>query len=71
MSTLLLAIVVIAGLACPIHMLWQTRRGRRGCIGARGGDRRADAIRQRQRALDRQLAALRDLQTPRSAGDGR
>lgn len=36
MSTLLLAIVVIAGLACPIHMLWQTRRAKHGCISARG-----------------------------------
>lgn len=70
MSTLVLAIVVIAGLACPIHMLWQTRRGKRGCISARGDDRRADDIRQCQRALDRQLAALRDLQTPRTSGGG-
>jgi len=68
MSTVLPAIVVIAGLACPIHMLWQMRHGKRGCISARGGDRRANDIRERQRALDRQLVALRDLQTPRSAG---
>ena len=30
MNTVVLAVVVAAAVACPLHMLWQMRRGRRG-----------------------------------------
>jgi hypothetical protein len=67
-STALLAVAVAAGLACPAHMAWQMRRGRRApCCPAPRREDDAAELHRRQQALRANLDALAD--NPSSASD--
>lgn len=59
---LLIAAVLVAGLACPAMMWWQRRRGREAacCAPAPAGRERGEleALRERQRELAARIAAL-------------
>jgi len=60
MSTaLLIALIVLAGVACPLHMWWQQRRGRRAacCLPTNQSHTPGDleSLRTRQEELRRQL----------------
>jgi hypothetical protein len=61
MNELLLAgLVLVAALACPAHMWWAHRRGRRAacCPPRQGGQRQPDlaALQARRRQVEAQLA---------------
>jgi hypothetical protein len=47
-TELLLSVAIVASLACPLHMLWHSRRHR--------GPAPADDVRARQRAVTEELA---------------
>ena len=65
MSAVLLAVAVLAGLACPAHMLWRARRGRHsGCITAPADTDEASMVATRQRSLAEQVASLNAGGTP-------
>ena len=56
MSTgILIALVVVAGLACPLMMWWQNRRGRAAAccmpVSPKPGETDLDELRARQKAL--------------------
>lgn len=58
MSQALLAIALVAALACPLHMLWHARRRRGaagGCCGPEG-DPDADKLHARHQAVADELA---------------
>ncbi len=66
MSTALLVLVVAAALACPLHMLWAMRRGKRAaCCPPRRGDD-VEALRARQQALAAELTRRARQGTPAS-----
>lgn len=49
MTTGIAVAAIVAGLACPLHMLWQRRRGRAAaCVGEHAG---SDSLAERQRRL--------------------
>ena len=56
MTTALLLLVVAAALACPLHMLWAMRRGKRPVCCPPRKTTEVDVLRARQRALAEQLA---------------
>ncbi|MDQ3592482.1 MAG: hypothetical protein M3386_06235 [Actinomycetota bacterium] len=58
MSTALAAAVLVAALACPVHMWWRHRRGADPCCLPAGGTPELDDLRARQRAL---LSRLEEL----------
>ena len=63
MSTgILIALVVVAALACPLMMWWQSRRGRAAvcCVPARPSEKsgEVEALRARQERLAAQIAEL-------------
>lgn len=69
-TALLVAAVLVAGLACPAMMWWQRRRGREAACcppGAPADERGAelDELRGQIRALSARLAELRTEPRPR------
>ena len=57
MTTALLVLAVAAGLACPLHMLWTMRRGKRSACCPPHKHSQVDALRDRQTALATLIAA--------------
>ena len=60
-TTLFVAVAVIATAACPLHMWWQQRRGRRAICCPPSRTRAPDdleALRSRQEDLGRRVASL-------------
>jgi hypothetical protein len=58
MSAVVLAVAAVAAVACPVHMLWQMRHGRRStCAPATPRDDVA-ALRRRQHNLEARIAEL-------------
>mgnify|MGYP000129582598 CR=1 FL=1 len=58
-QTLLTGLVVVAALACPLHMWWMNRRGKRAaCCPPRKDERPMDiaALRARRDEIEAQLA---------------
>lgn len=55
MSSWLLILVLAAALACPLHMLWAMRRGKRPVCCPTRESPDVEALRDRQRALAAQL----------------
>lgn len=60
MTTVILAVAAAAGLACPAHMWWRMRRGKRAacCPATAGEDGAAVRLQRRQQALRQRLAGL-------------
>lgn len=59
MSTVFIAVAVLAGVACPLHMWWSHRRGRSGCLPiARRSEHELGAVRGGQQALERSIAEV-------------
>jgi hypothetical protein len=55
-TTVLAAVVLVAVLTCPAHMLWRVRRGRSAsCVPGLGA---ADEVRRRQARLAEQVARV-------------
>jgi cell division protein FtsB len=61
-TTLLVAAAVVAGAACPLHMWWQQRTGRRAACGMpvrrAASEHDVVALRARQQELAAQIAEL-------------
>jgi hypothetical protein len=56
-TTVFVALVVVAVLACPAHMLWSLRRGKSaGCLAGRHG---AEDLAARQARLAQRVAQVR------------
>ncbi len=59
MNVIVLAVVAAAAVACPVHMLWQMRRGRGATCGpAPSREHDIAAMRRRQRDLEARIAEL-------------
>ncbi|MHB8243181.1 MAG: hypothetical protein ACYDHN_14475 [Solirubrobacteraceae bacterium] len=59
MSTVLVAVAVLAGIACPLHMWWSHRRGRPGCMPASNrSEGEFDSARSAQQTLERSIAEV-------------
>ena len=59
MSTALVAVAVLAGIACPLHMWWSHRRGRPGCMPAGNRSKgELDGVRSAQQTLERTIAEV-------------
>jgi hypothetical protein len=56
-STVAAVVVAAVALACPLHMLWRGRQGRRACCAPAAHDATA-AVRARQRALAESIESL-------------
>jgi hypothetical protein len=57
-STATAIVAATVALACPLHLLWRARQGRRACC-APAADEAAAAVRARQRALAERIESLR------------
>ena len=67
------ALVLVVALACPVHMWWANRRGKRAlcCAPRRQAEPRADldALRSRQREVEARIAEL-DIDAPAAPTTG-
>jgi hypothetical protein len=55
-TTVVAAVALVAALACPVHMLWRSRRGNaEGCLPSR---RPTDRLADRQARLAQELERL-------------
>lgn len=72
MSTaIFIVLAVVAGAACPLHMWWQQRRGRRaGCCAARHEQPDLETLRARQEQLRTQIAEIESADPARSTSTG-
>jgi hypothetical protein len=58
-SIVLVAVAVLAGVACPLHMWWSHRRGRPGCMPAgKRSEGKLDSVRSAQQTLERSIAEV-------------
>jgi hypothetical protein len=67
-NAVLVGLVVVATLACPLMMWWQSRRGRTACcIPARSdeGSTEVEALRVRQERLAARIAELEGPRDPK------
>ena len=71
MSTAVAIVIAAAALACPLHMFWRIRQGRRAacCPPARGDA--AAALRERQRELGARIESLASSEAQREPARGR
>lgn len=72
-QTLLTGLVVVAALACPLHMWWMNRRGKRAaCCPPRKDERPMDiaGLRARRDAIEAQLAEHDAVDRTPAAGAG-
>jgi hypothetical protein len=67
-TTVAIAVAAVA-LACPAHMLWRMRQGRRACCSPARSD--AAALRERQRELRARIDSLAPSETRRESAPGR
>ena len=59
MSTALVAVAALAGVACPLHMWWSHRRAHAGCIPTRNrSEGELDGMRSAQQTLERSIAEV-------------
>jgi hypothetical protein len=67
---LLIALVALAGAACPLHMWWQHRRGRRAtcCVPSQAPENDRSLALEAVRARQAELAAqIHELDSPRGS----
>ena len=68
MSTAVAIAIAAVALACPAHMLWRMRQGRRACCSpARSDAAAAAALRERQRELGARIDSLAPSEARREA----
>ncbi|MGH2945285.1 MAG: hypothetical protein ACRDPC_03305 [Solirubrobacteraceae bacterium] len=70
MSTAVAIAIAAVALACPAHMLWRMRQGRRACCSPARSDAPA-ALRERQRELGARIESLAASEARREAAPGR
>jgi hypothetical protein len=69
-STAVAIVVAVVALACPLHILWRMRQGRRACCSPARGDAAA-ALRARQRELGERIETLAPSEARREGAPGR
>jgi hypothetical protein len=70
MSTAIAIMVAAAALACPLHMLWRMRQGRRACCPP-ARSHAAAALRERERELGARIESLASSEARREAAPER
>jgi hypothetical protein len=69
-NTAVVIAVAAVALACPLHMLWRMRQGRRACYPPARSDAAA-ALRERQRELGSRIESLAPSEARREAAPER